>query len=159
MDKISSGRHKNCYELSYLTDLPVEWLKEAIHGLEKNSPFTVTGFLEPGDMICTVGWHNCYYFSEFSPAKESSLTVRQQPISMVEFCKMLYTDIANHLDEWVKWDDDGLQSMAGEFNEDDEWVVDQDYYLQLYQERKDEIQQLLDRLAELIRMREKTFKH
>ena len=150
------GNSQYGYALSYLEDVPIEWLKEAIHGLEMFSPFTVTGFLEPDHMICTVGWRNCYFFHECKAEEEPSLTVHRQPINMLEFCKTLHTDIADHLDEWVEWDNPALQANACEYNEEeDEMIFHQDLYLELYQERKDEIQRLLGRLAELIQQRER----
>ena len=42
------------YRLSYLTDVAVEWLGQAIHGLKTLEPFAVHGYCEPCRMICTV---------------------------------------------------------------------------------------------------------
>ena len=48
------------YSLSYLTAVPFDWLTQAIHGLETMLPFTVHGFCEPGRVLCTISYWNCY---------------------------------------------------------------------------------------------------
>ena len=42
------------YGLSYLTNVPIEWVNQAIHGLETLEPFAVHGVMEPDRMICLV---------------------------------------------------------------------------------------------------------
>ena len=52
---------EHIYSLSYLTDVGIEWLDQAIHGLETLEPFTVHGFCEPNRMLCTVSYDGyCY---------------------------------------------------------------------------------------------------
>lgn len=39
------------YGLSYLDDIAIEWVTQAIHGLETMLPFCVKGFLEPNPLF------------------------------------------------------------------------------------------------------------
>ena len=62
------------YGLSYLTDVGIEWVEQAVHGLETLCPFCVCGNLEPGRMLCVVSYWNCYIFYEHEgsgPVKEN----------------------------------------------------------------------------------------
>ena len=52
------------YPLSYLDNIPFEWLDDAIHGLETLNPFCVKGFMEPGRFICVVSFWNCHIICE-----------------------------------------------------------------------------------------------
>ena len=54
----------SAYPLSYLDNIPFEWLDEAIHGLEILNPFCVKGFMEPGRFICVVSFWNCHIICE-----------------------------------------------------------------------------------------------
>ena len=95
------------YELSYLTDIAIDWIKQAIHGLETLEPFTVHGFLEPWRMLCTVSYWNTHIFLEDDEnieldSEESNYEIVH--IKMIDFCQMLYDDIKNNIEEWAKWD-------------------------------------------------------
>lgn len=53
---------ENKYELSYLTDVSLEWLDSAIDGLKNLKPFAVRGFLEPKRIICVISyWNNSHF--------------------------------------------------------------------------------------------------
>ncbi len=94
------------YALSYLTALPFEWLSQAIHGLETILPFTVHGFSEPGRMLCTVSYWNCYIvFSDDEAYEVEAEDVRTEYINknMIEFCEELHRDISENIDAWCKW--------------------------------------------------------
>ena len=94
------------YGLSYLTALPFDWLSQAIHGLETMLPFTVHGFCEPGRMLCTVSYWNCYIVFSNDEAYEVEMEdVCTEYINknMMEFCEDLHRDISENIDEWCKW--------------------------------------------------------
>ena len=42
---------ESSYSLSYLSNIPLEWLERAIVGLETLLPFEVYGYCEPGNRI------------------------------------------------------------------------------------------------------------
>lgn len=130
------------YGLGYLTDIPVEWLDAAIHGLETMTPFSVHGFCEPWRMICTVDYWNCHViFCNDSNVELTGEYVKYETIhiNMMEFCKMLQNDISNDIDEWASWT---LDHYDGN-----------DVFL----EKKEKIQEKLIRLQKLITEKEKMF--
>lgn len=97
---------KSTYPLSYLTNIPEDWLNHAIHGLETLSPFTVHGFCEPGRLICTVSYWNCHIIFEYDGRRELSEKDACWEIShtdMLEFCKALHRDISENIDQWSGW--------------------------------------------------------
>ncbi len=94
------------YYLSYLDDIPFEWLNQAIHGLKTMSPFAVHGFCEPGRVLCLVSYWNCHIISENDDRKELILSETHWEfahVNMLDFCKALYTDISHDLDAWSEW--------------------------------------------------------
>lgn len=94
------------YHLSYVTDIPIAWLDNAIYGLENLTPFSVYGYLEPDRVICTVSFWNCYIYAESEdniPIDVSGTHFESIHISMLEFCEKLYNDINSDIDEWVEW--------------------------------------------------------
>ena len=94
------------FALSYLTNIPCEWLDQAIHGLETLLPFTVHGVCEPGRMICTVSYWNCHIIFEDEDRTILSKENTEWHIahtSMLDFCKMLYGDISRDIDAWARW--------------------------------------------------------
>jgi hypothetical protein len=96
------------YPLSYLDDIPFEWLDEAIHGLEILNPFCVKGFMEPGRFICVVSFWNCHIICEDEdrdPLDPQNTTHEISHTSMLQFCQQLYDDISENLDKWVYWYD------------------------------------------------------
>lgn len=102
--------NEHTYGLSYLTDVVVEWLDQAIHGLTTMQPFTVHGFCEPGRMLCTVSYWNCYIVFE-SDESDSSNPYHDMygvDLSMIKFCKLLYADVSRDIEAWVHWDDTSL---------------------------------------------------
>lgn len=85
---------KQC-ELSYLNNIPVEWLDRAIFGLRTMDSFTVRGFCEPGTFQCTVERDRCHIVC---CNEEESCAV-----NMLQFCKYLHEDISRNLDAWSRW--------------------------------------------------------
>jgi len=94
------------YGLSYLDDIPFEWLEQAIHGLETMLPFCVKGFLEPDRLLCTVSYWNCYIVVEDDeryPLEPEDFRTEYSHTSMLEFCKALDRDIRADVDGWVSF--------------------------------------------------------
>lgn len=97
---------ESTYALSYLTNVPVQWLDEAIHGLKTLRPFVVHGFCEPGRMICTVSYWNCHIVLEDDERAELSAEDtfwEIAHISMPDFCRQLHRDISENMDDWCGW--------------------------------------------------------
>ena len=123
---------ESCYSLSYLSNIPLEWLERAIVGLETLLPFDVYGYCEPGRMVCTVDFLECRItFEDERPSKRDS-SFETVPVHMLDFCKSLHEDISGHIDDWTKWNSS-------------------------YNLTKEEIQSRLDRLQKLICMKENCF--
>ena len=97
------------YTLSYLDNIPFEWLDDAIHGLETLNPFCVKGFMEPGRFICVVSFWNCHIICEDEdrdPLDPQNTIHEISHTSMLQFCQQLYDDISENLDDWACWDYD-----------------------------------------------------
>ena len=97
------------YPLSYLDNIPFNWLDDAIHGLETLNPFCVKGFMEPGRFICVVSFWNCHIICEDEdrdPLNPQNTTHEISHTSMLQFCQQLYDDISENLDDWARWDYD-----------------------------------------------------
>lgn len=127
------------YELSYLDDIAFDWLTQAIHGLETLLPFCVKGNLEPNRFLCTVSYWNChivYEDEERFPLKKELVINEISHTSMLEFCRYLYEDISQNMDEWI--------SFVGYVKYD-------------MDERKKDLEQKLARLKELITEKEELF--
>lgn len=134
------------YPLSYLDDIPIEWLEQAIHGLETRSPFVVHGFCEPGRVLCLVSYWNCHIIFEDDDRAEllpSDTQWEYAHISMLEFCKLLHADISVNLDEWSEW--------VNIFSDSEK------EYSEAKNRRKKLIQKLLHHLEELINENEGNF--
>ena len=104
------------YSLSYLDDIAVLWLDQAIHGLKTMQPFCVKGFLEPNRFLCLVSYWNCHIVIEDDERymlEEDGAAVECSHTSMLEFCRALHRDISGHLDEWAAFADYGGADTAG----------------------------------------------
>lgn len=93
------------WPLSYLTDVPMEWLDTAIWGLQNLLPFTVHGQCEPGKVLCTVAYDHCYIlFDDEDPELKRENTILEVfDITMWTFCRYLYQDIFNHVEDWANY--------------------------------------------------------
>ena len=123
---------ESCYSLSYLSNIPLEWLERAIFGLETLLPFEVYGHCEPGKMVCTVDFSECRIVFEDDKHHKKDSYFEIAPVHMLDFCKTLHEDISAHIEDWAKWNSS-------------------------YNSSKEEIQSRLDRLQMLIRIKEKCF--
>lgn len=94
----------NAYDLSYLDDIASDWIDRSISGLENLCPFCVKGYLEPGRMICTVSFCNCYIIVENDDCgyqDKSDIVIDTAHITMLDFCKKLYEDISSDIKGWA----------------------------------------------------------
>lgn len=99
------------YGLSYLDDIAFEWLDQAIHGLKTMQPFCVKGFLEPSRFLCMVSYWNCHIIIEDDDRDlldKDEIVVEYAHTSMLEFCRFLYQDISENIEEWAGFADHGL---------------------------------------------------
>lgn len=129
------------YELSYLNDVALEWLSQAIHGLGTEDVFSVHGYCEPGRMVCTVSFWCCYVIFEDDDRAPACHGVIQLHVSMLDFCRQLHRDIAENLDAWVDWNEGELEAAGQGAGE----------------KRKAQIQEKLDELAQLIEEKKEDF--
>jgi len=120
------------YFLSYLSNIPLEWLERAIFGLETLLPFEVYGYCEPGKMVCTVDFWECRIVFEDDKHHKKDSYFEIAPVHMLDFCKTLHEDISAHIEDWAKWNAS-------------------------YNLTKEEIQSRLNRLQMLIRIKENCF--
>ena len=91
------------YSLSYLSNVPLEWLDRAILGLEALLPFEVQGYCEPGSLVCTVNLSECRIDFEMVRSNRVIRATETLPVSILEFCRMLHKDISADLDAWATW--------------------------------------------------------
>ncbi|MBE5787932.1 MAG: hypothetical protein E7324_10425 [Clostridiales bacterium] len=97
------------YSLSYLSDIPFEWLTQAITALKYLTPFCVKGNMEPGRFLCTVSFWDCHVLCEeehSSSLKKKDAEQETAPVSMLQFCQELYHDINRDLDAWAAFQHD-----------------------------------------------------
>lgn len=132
------------YSLSYINEIPIDWLKAAIFGLKNYVPFTVEGFCEPGHFICTVNDKNCYIIFENDEnisLNKSNVSWDILNISKVEFCQLLYDDIAKNIDAWTDW-------IVDFYFSDEDFSKEEAENLKLHEKNK--LQNLLEQLNALI---------
>lgn len=129
------------YSLSYLNDIAFEWLEQAIHGLSTMQPFCVHGMLEPNRFICIVSYWDCHIIVE----PEDNVRVNKDKLiseysytNMLDFCKLLFNDIINYIDEWVNFYCSGDYEDAGD-------------------EKEEQLLYMLGELHRLIELREERF--
>ena len=94
---------KACYYLSYLSNIPLEWLDRAIFGLETFLPFEVYGYCEPGKMICTIDFSGCRIVFEDGERLKNESSFEMVPVHMLHFCKALHDDLSAYIDDWASW--------------------------------------------------------
>ena len=123
---------ETCYSMSYLTNIPFDWLDRAIFGLETLLPFEIYGRCEPGRMVCTVDFWECRIIFEDDKHRKVDSSLEIVPVNMLNFCQKLHKDISNHIDDWQKWSSS-------------------------YLVMKEDLQSRLDRLEKLIRIKENCF--
>ena len=96
------------YGLSYMDDIPFEWIAIAIHGLQTMKPFCVKGYMEPGRFLCMVSYWNCHILTELDhngELKKYEIETEYSHTSMLDFCKKLYNDISKNIDSWAAFTD------------------------------------------------------
>ena len=91
------------YSLSYLSNIPLDWLDRAIFGLEALLPFEVLGHCEPGSMVCTVNLSGCRIDFEIVRSNRVIRACEEVPVTMLDFCRMLHKDLSADLETWANW--------------------------------------------------------
>ena len=91
------------YSLSYLSNIPMEWLDRAIFGLETLLPFEVRGHCEPGSMVCTVNLSGCRIDFEIIHSNRVIRACEEAPVTMLDFCRMLHRDLSADPETWINW--------------------------------------------------------
>ncbi len=137
------GSQETAYELSYVTDVAVDWLTQAIHGLKTMDVFSVHGYCEPGRMICTVSFWCCYVIFEEEDPSPACRNVHQLHVNMLDFCRKLYRDLSEHLDAWVHWED--FEEAADEAER------------AAFRQREAKLRNMLGELNDLIAQRQEDF--
>lgn len=94
---------ESSYSLSYLSNIPLEWLEKAIFGLETLLPFEVYGYCEPGRIVCTVDFGECRIYFEDDEHIIDDSSYENVSIRMLDFCKALHKDILDYIDDWSRW--------------------------------------------------------
>ena len=94
---------ENCYSISYLSNVPFDWLDRAIFGMETLLPFEVYGCCEPGRIVCAVDFSECRIFFENDKHQKDDSSCEAIPMNMLDFCQKLHKDISDHIDDWQKW--------------------------------------------------------
>ena len=92
-----------CYSISFLTNVPLDWLEKAIGGLDTLLPFEVSGYCEPGRVVCTVAFSQCHVFYENEKHQKEESSYELVPVNMLDFCQSLYDDISGSIDDWQSW--------------------------------------------------------
>ncbi len=97
------------YGLSYLDDIAFEWAEQAIHGLKTMRPFCVKGDLEGENFLCVVSYDHCHIICEDDEQDDEQDDVIHEisQTSMLGFCRRLYADIMENIDEWALFTDYG----------------------------------------------------
>lgn len=139
------GSAETVYSLSFLTDVAVEWMEQAIHGLKTLEPFSVHGYCEPGRMVCTVSYWNCYIIFEGDDKGDLCESVYTVHVSMLDFCSKLAEDIFSSMEAWVHWNEN-------EIDEDDDESVEE-----AFSQRRALLLGLLDTLKGLIAEKKEDF--
>lgn len=157
------------YHLSYLNDVVMDWIDQAIHGLTTMQPFAVHGFCEPDRMLCTVSYWDCYivFESDGIVERNSHSEMYGVALSMIDFCKLLYADVSRDISAWAYWDHSSLENLAEDKIDElypgiEKWTpeISEKYQKLIEAEaelRKKAIQGKLDRLKELIDSNEEHF--
>lgn len=96
------------YGLSYVTNVPFDWVEAAIHGLQTNHPFCVSGSFEPGHFLCTVSYSVCFIVTEEYTSVGMRYTHETGNMDRLQFCQHLYDDISQNIDAWVDFSSFGL---------------------------------------------------
>ena len=92
-----------CFSLSYITNIPLEWLDRAIFGMETLLPFEVSGYCEPGRMGWTVDLFECRIVFENDRCRQNDRISEVAPINMLDFCSQLHKDLLDHIEDWQNW--------------------------------------------------------
>lgn len=145
-------------DLSYLTDVCLEWIETCTYGLKNRYPFTVHGFTEPWRLLVTVSYYSVSIIyenderipEELRDEKDSYFEIHS--MTMLDFCKNVYSDINDNFEAWVYWDESSLHRNDGEDQAENEAEFNK-----CVKEREIEIRQGLNELKIKIDLNETKF--
>lgn len=101
------GEHS--YTFTNKTNIPFNWIDQAILGLSNCIPFNLYGISDDNNKIfCIVSLYNCHITKEpvgFIPEKiEYDMFPRDMHyVHMWNFCNSLHDGIESNIDAWVDW--------------------------------------------------------
>lgn len=84
------------FKLSYLLDLPNDWLDTILFAYECELPFVLKGECEPGFMYCNV--NELYVHIYYEEHHKASYEVYESDI-----INALINDFTKYIDEWADW--------------------------------------------------------
>lgn len=97
------------FSLSYIEDIAFYWIEQAMDALKYHKPFCVEGVMEPGSILVVVSYYWSFVISEDD---NGNWVLEESDITLIDFCKELYSDILPYVDEWA--------NFTNYFNEDRE---------------------------------------
>ena len=87
-------------EASYLVDIPFDWLKTCLHGLQNRTPVAL--FIEEEGSECYI---TSYYEATYIVAhRRDGVACHDYPlVSFIDIAASLVEDIKKFFDDWVHW--------------------------------------------------------
>lgn len=82
-------------------DLPGQWLKAAIRGLENMTPFTIAAQAFGDRILITVSFRCCHLICEKLDGEPTDQPYKRLEMTMPEFCTILCRDISDSMDAWL----------------------------------------------------------
>lgn len=115
--------------VSYLVDVPFDWLRTCINGLKYNTPIALHIDEEGIDDLITSYWFGTYVIVQDWDDKETLHTYEE--INYIDIAYMLYQDVKLYFEDWVHW---------SPFEDRPDDII----------RRRKELQQLLDEIKQLL---------
>ncbi len=97
------------YKLSDVDDLPINWLEDAIHGLENKRAFCVSGNMESEELYCVTDFYGSFIVIGEDDcgiqSQENIVKMEFPSVTAKDFCRMLCEDLRANIDEWASFSD------------------------------------------------------
>lgn len=87
--------------VSYLVDVPFDWLRTCINGLKYHTPIALHIDEEGVDDLITSYWFGTYIIVQDWNEEETFHSYEET--NYIDIAYMLYQDIKNYFEEWVNW--------------------------------------------------------
>ena len=84
--------------ISYLTDIPFDWLRACISGLRYEIPAAFYTDAEGEEYYIVSDMFSTYIIKE-----HNGTSVTKVYIGLKDFSEMLLKDIGDHLESWIRW--------------------------------------------------------